>query len=69
MIQKQTLPRVCIDEDCPSCGYPERWADIHPESSDTPSGAGYTVFGCNECYSKEVRYEVPEMKESNRERY
>lgn len=30
--------RFCIDEDCPSCGFPERWLDH-----------SLGVFGCNKC--------------------
>lgn len=39
------LVRVCIDEDCPNCGWPERWADLN--ATDGPDAP--TVFGCNKC--------------------
>lgn len=31
-----TGSRLCIDEDCPGCGWPERWFDGDQ-------------FGCNKC--------------------
>jgi hypothetical protein len=35
--------RLAIDEDCPGCGWPERWFNG-------------TVFGCNKCeYTGETR--------------
>lgn len=33
--------RVCIDADCPACGWPERWALL--------SGAAGPIFGCPKC--------------------
>ena len=35
--------RVCIDADCPNCGYPERWADV------TPDLRIIHTYGCNQC--------------------
>lgn len=35
--------RLCIDTDCPQCGYPERWADV---ATDLRSVRGY---GCIKC--------------------
>lgn len=35
--------RVCIDADCPGCGWPERWADAAPDLSEIKT------FGCNKC--------------------
>lgn len=43
--------RVCIDADCPSCGWPERWADI---AQFPPMGP--VTFGCNKCdYTSQER--------------
>ena len=39
------MPRVCIDEDCPNCGWPERWADVFED---------YAVYGCNKCDHKSL---------------
>ncbi|MFE5699942.1 hypothetical protein [Rhodococcus koreensis] len=44
--------RVCIDEDCPSCGWGERWADVEM----TSAGPTPILFGCNKCdYRSKVR--------------
>jgi hypothetical protein len=39
-----TLTRICIDEDCPNCDWPERWADLDLADAKRP-----TLFGCNKC--------------------
>ena len=38
--------RIVIDEDCPSCEWPERWLDPNKN-----------VFGCNKCtYRSQTRH-------------
>jgi hypothetical protein len=39
--------RLCVDEDCPACGWPERWAELTD---------GGPVFGCPKCdYTSRTR--------------
>ena len=38
--------RVCIDRDCPNCGWPERWADL---DLSRPVGEEPPIFGCSRC--------------------
>jgi hypothetical protein len=43
-------PRICIDEDCPACGWPERWAILPTLVEPGP------IFGCPKCdYTSERR--------------
>lgn len=38
-----TTIRLCIDADCPQCGWWERWY----ETTNPPAPGG--TFGCNKC--------------------
>jgi hypothetical protein len=37
--------RLCRDESCPECGYPETYAEVDP-GTDIP---GADAIGCNSC--------------------
>ncbi|WP_155293077.1 hypothetical protein [Rhodococcoides fascians] len=40
----QKIVRVCIDVDCPNCGWPERWAEWDEVAFFSP-----VTFGCGKC--------------------
>lgn len=43
---RANMTRVCIDADCPDCGWPERWADL---DFSRPVGEEPPIFGCSRC--------------------